>query len=278
VGNYTITYNTGTLTVTKATLTVTANNKIMGYSQAVPALTYTLSGFANGENTSVVSGAPNLSTTASSSSLVGTYPITPAQGTLSAANYTFTMQNGTMTVISTIKVAATDATASEIGPDSGTYRFTRLGGDVSTALTVNYTISGATDTTDYQHLTGSVIIPLNATFADMTLTPALNANPGVGSKTVILTLGASGNNSYAVDTLNYNATVTIIDAYGDTDGDGLADAMEAAFGCNPLTVNTDWKLDSDNDGLPDTYEIMVGLSKTTAEAAPVLPAYSPCPL
>jgi len=45
-------------------------------------------------------GSPALSTTANPNSLVGNYPITITQGTLSSANYTFTFTNGTLTVTS----------------------------------------------------------------------------------------------------------------------------------------------------------------------------------
>src|SRR4030095_152852 len=41
-------------------------------------------------------GTPALSTT--TTNVVGTYPITAAQGTLSAANYSFTFVNGVLTV------------------------------------------------------------------------------------------------------------------------------------------------------------------------------------
>src|SRR5262249_27509786 len=51
-----------TLTVNKATLTVTPDAKSKTYGSANPALTYTLSGFVNGETSGVVSGSASLST------------------------------------------------------------------------------------------------------------------------------------------------------------------------------------------------------------------------
>lgn len=96
--NYNFTFVDGTLTVNKAVLTVTADNKSRGYGSANPTLTATLSGFVNGENSSVVSGAPSLSTTATLNSPANTYPITVTQGTLTATNYDFTFVNGTLTV------------------------------------------------------------------------------------------------------------------------------------------------------------------------------------
>jgi uncharacterized protein YegJ (DUF2314 family) len=98
--NYSVTYSNGTLTVNKAVLTVTSGNAIsaVGLSNltfAPPAIT----GFVNNDPATVVNGVASQSTTAKTSSLAGTYPITPAAGTLSAANYTFSFVNGTLTVM-----------------------------------------------------------------------------------------------------------------------------------------------------------------------------------
>lgn len=88
----------GTLHVAPAQLQVTAVNLFMGHSDPVPTLAYKISGFVNGDSASVVTGSPDLSTTATSSSPVGNYPITVAQGTLSAANYAFALTGATLVV------------------------------------------------------------------------------------------------------------------------------------------------------------------------------------
>jgi len=88
-----------TLQVNPTTLTVTANNvsKIVG--AANPTLTASFSGFMNGDTTAALKGSPAFSTTATTSSPVGTYPIQAAVGTLNAADYTFTFVNGTLSVL-----------------------------------------------------------------------------------------------------------------------------------------------------------------------------------
>ncbi|MBL8206889.1 MAG: Ig-like domain repeat protein, partial [Blastocatellia bacterium] len=96
--NYAINYVSGTLTIGKATLTVSAENKTKTYGAANPELTATITGFANNETASVVSGAAALTTTATTSSAAGNYPITATVGSLSATNYEFTLVNGTLTV------------------------------------------------------------------------------------------------------------------------------------------------------------------------------------
>ncbi|HLJ26239.1 MAG TPA: glycosyl hydrolase family 28 protein [Candidatus Angelobacter sp.] len=84
--------------VTPALLTITADNKTMVFGSPVPALTFTPTGFVNGDTAAVLSGSPQLSTPATSNSPVGVYPITVAGGTLTAANYTFALVNGTLTI------------------------------------------------------------------------------------------------------------------------------------------------------------------------------------
>lgn len=85
-------------TVAKAALTVTADNKQRAYGVANPALTYTITGFVNNENAAVLTGTPALSTTAGLNSAVGAYPITVAVNTLTAANYSFTLADGVLTI------------------------------------------------------------------------------------------------------------------------------------------------------------------------------------
>jgi hypothetical protein len=88
--------------VSKAPLTVTANNVTKQFGAVVPQpLTATITGFVNGQtlSTSGVTGSAACSTTATASSPSGSYPITCTQGTLSASNYNFTTFNpGTLAV------------------------------------------------------------------------------------------------------------------------------------------------------------------------------------
>jgi hypothetical protein len=96
--DYTISYQAGTLTVDPALLTVAAADASRGFGEANPSFTYTLSGFELGDTTSVVTGTPALTTTATTASHPGTYAITPSLGTLSARNYVFAFTPGTLTV------------------------------------------------------------------------------------------------------------------------------------------------------------------------------------
>ena len=66
---------------------------------SVPTHTDTLTGFFNGQSTAIVSGAPVLSTTATSASAPWDYPITLSVATLSAQNYSFTPVAGMLTAL-----------------------------------------------------------------------------------------------------------------------------------------------------------------------------------
>ena len=108
--NYAITFVNGTLTVTKAVLTITADNKSRIYNSANPPLTFTPSGFVNGDAAATAfTGAPALTTTALTNSNVGMYPITATIGTLSSTNYSFVFVAGALTVNQAPATTVTDS-------------------------------------------------------------------------------------------------------------------------------------------------------------------------
>jgi len=102
--------------VLPAVIKVTALSQTITYGQPIPALTYSLSGYVNGDATvmpPVVSGVPALSTTANSNSGAGQYPITVSTGTLAATNYSFLYVNNTLTINTAgSSTAAANATTS----------------------------------------------------------------------------------------------------------------------------------------------------------------------
>jgi hypothetical protein len=96
----------GTIEVGKNTaqLTLTTQNATMSYGQPIPTLTYTLTGFKGSDTQALdCTGAPTITTIATSSSPPGTYKITGDAGTLvcSSANYTYTitvLNSGVLTI------------------------------------------------------------------------------------------------------------------------------------------------------------------------------------
>jgi hypothetical protein len=94
--NYAIGYAAGTLAITPATLTITADDQTMAEGGPLPLLTVHYSGFVNGENAAYLAQQPTVSTTATPISGPGTYPIT-VNGA-SDPDYSFRYVSGTLTV------------------------------------------------------------------------------------------------------------------------------------------------------------------------------------
>jgi len=140
--NYTAAFVQLTLQVNPAVLTVTANNVSKAIGAVNPTLTASFSGFVNGDNSAVVSGSPALSTTATASSMAGTYPITVSAGTLSAANYTFAFVNGTLSVLAPPTPLIT--TSSAFTKTSGGYQATVKISNTGTATAAKVILTSAT--------------------------------------------------------------------------------------------------------------------------------------
>jgi hypothetical protein len=100
LGNYTISYHDGTLTLTPRRLTATASSTSRQYSDPNPAFTASYAGFVAPDGPSLVTGTPNLTTTATAATGLGTYAITwgTSPGVTAGPNYTITTVNGTLTV------------------------------------------------------------------------------------------------------------------------------------------------------------------------------------
>ncbi len=94
--NYSVSTNTGVLTVTPAVLFGQANTTSRLYGQTNPVFTVSYSGFVNGDNASLVSGPLSWSCPAQTNSPVGIYPIS-ASGQ-SAPNYSIQYLPGNLTV------------------------------------------------------------------------------------------------------------------------------------------------------------------------------------
>uniref|UniRef100_A6VSI9 Filamentous haemagglutinin family outer membrane protein n=1 Tax=Marinomonas sp. (strain MWYL1) TaxID=400668 RepID=A6VSI9_MARMS len=109
-GNYAITYDKGTLTVSKAALTVTANDASKTYDGLAytggNGVTYT--GLVNGETNAILGGSLAYGGTSQGATNAGSYDIT-ASG-LTSDNYAITYDKGALTVNkAALTVAANDA-------------------------------------------------------------------------------------------------------------------------------------------------------------------------
>jgi hypothetical protein len=111
------------------------------------------------------------------------------------------------TLTQTVTISASDPSAAENGPDSGTFTITRSG-STAASLSVQYSVGGtATSGSDYSLLPGVVTIPAGQASATVVLVPIDDAMTEA-SETVVVTL--SPDPAYTLGT-SKTATVTIAD-------------------------------------------------------------------
>ncbi|MBL7877520.1 MAG: T9SS type B sorting domain-containing protein [Cyclobacteriaceae bacterium] len=181
--NYIIAPVAGTLTITKATVTATAENKTRIYNTANPTFTITYTGFVNGDNALVFDTPPVATSTATTGSSVGVYPITVAGGLDN--NYAFTYVNGTLTITKATPtvtwsnpasitygtpLSATQLNASASVAGTFTYNMpvgTILNVSANHVLSVNFSPS---DAINYNAVNGTTVV-LEVTKAALTATP-----------------------------------------------------------------------------------------------------------
>lgn len=138
-GDYAFSFTAGTLEVTPAALTVVPSSPSMQYGDAAPAITPLYVGLVSGDTALAVTVAPTCTTTATSTSPVGSYPSSCTGGT--APNYTITHQPGSLTV-SLRGLLITPANATKTYGDTLAFdgsEFTAAGlvnGDLVTSLTL----------------------------------------------------------------------------------------------------------------------------------------------
>ncbi|MBX2966255.1 MAG: gliding motility-associated C-terminal domain-containing protein [Cyclobacteriaceae bacterium] len=201
--NYDFVYTSGTLTINKATITATAANANREYQTANPVFIITYTGFANGEDFTVLNSLPVGSTTATLSSSVGTYPITVSGG--NDDNYTFSYVSGTLTITKATPtvtwntpvsiVYGTPLSATQLNATAstaGTFTYTPAAGTVLSAganqvLSVNFT---PTDAINYNTVNGTTVV-LEVTKATLTAT-ANNQSRAYGAANPPFTISYTG--------------------------------------------------------------------------------------
>ena len=169
--NYTISYAAGTLTVTPADLTITADDQTKLYGAALPTLTVSYSGFVAGDTAANLSTPPTLTTTATASSHVGGYAITV--GGAVDTDYTISYFDGTLNVTpAALLITANNQTKVYGGPlPTLTASYTGfVNGDTSASLTTPPTLT--TTATPSSHVAESpyAITATGAVDSDYTIT------------------------------------------------------------------------------------------------------------
>jgi hypothetical protein len=236
-----------TFTIAQASLTIAADNKVQSLGAPLPTLTCTSTGFVNGDS---LTTQPTLSTSATTGSAVGTYPITISGGTASP-NYKVTLVNGTLTV-------AADATVVSVSDAGGTYNGLAFAATATVASangTAGSSLEGVSPTLLYYvgsdtSGTGSASAPVNAgtytvvasfagsadyapaqsqpvTFTITTVTPTVSVSDAGGTyngSSFAATATVAGVNGISGSSLEGVSPTLLYYVGGDTSGTGSASA------------------------------------------------------
>jgi len=303
--NYNISYVNGTLTITTAPLTITANNQSRFYGAANPPLTANYSGFVNGDGQASLTTQPTVSTLATSSSPAGPYQITACCA--ADPNYSISYVNGTLTVLalstnavlSTISLSPAATLTSVTGPGYNNYTASVANAVSSIAVVPTSQNSYATITVNGTAVkSGSASGSIPLAVGPNTLTTIVTAQDGVTTKTYIITVtrapssnallsgikltpastltntGTVGNTTtYTTSVNNAVASVTVtattIDPTATIKVNGVAVSPGTASGNVALAVgaNTITTVVTAQDGVTTkTYLIIVTRAKSTNAA------------
>ncbi|PZP84768.1 MAG: hypothetical protein DI582_07880, partial [Azospirillum brasilense] len=256
--NYDFAYASGTLTITKAALTITVDDVSRTYGAANPIFTYSYSGLKNGEDGSVLDNAPSASTTANALSNVGTYTITGSAGL--DDNYAITVVNGTLTVTpATVTVTADDKTRTygAANPALSLHYAGFMNGEDSTVLSTLpglSTLATLASNAGTYSITASGAAASNYIFAyvdgTLTITKAtLTATAGNGTRTygaanpafgVTYTGFVNGEDSSVIDTLATASTTATalsnVGTYAVTASGGVDNNYDFTYSPGTLTI------------------------------------------
>jgi len=185
--NYSISYASGSLNVTAATLNITANNDVKTYGQTktygAGSTAFSSTGLLNGETI----GSVTLTATGGSAGNagVGTYTLTPSAatgGTFTSNNYAITYTNGALIVNKAVLTVATANAIRQAGTPNPTF-----------ATTITGFVNGETASV----VTGSVAVRTSATDSS-----------SAGTYDIVPSLGTLAAANYAFAFINGTLTVT----------------------------------------------------------------------
>ncbi|MCH7411831.1 hypothetical protein MM239_20795, partial [Belliella sp. DSM 111904] len=165
--NYEVDLKNGQLEVTKALVTITAEDKTKVYGTINPTLTISYDGLVNGDNK--VATEPSISTTALVSSGVGTYPITLTGG--EDANYEVDLKDGQLEVTKAlVTITAEDQT--------------KVYGTANPSLTISYDglVNGDTKVATEPSISTTALVSSGVGTYPITLTGGEDANYEVDLK------------------------------------------------------------------------------------------------
>ena len=171
------------MTINKASLNATVDNLTKIQGNPNPTLTLTYTGFVNGETTAVLTRQAVLTTTATTGSAAGSYPITFSTNP-TATNYTITTVNGTLTVL------------------SATYDWTGVN-SINWSTPQNWSIGGVQQTVNYPGTGNADVVHIGVAASAIVNQPTLAATTAKTIATLVF------GNAQGATTLTVNTGVTL---------------------------------------------------------------------
>ena len=223
------------LTVNKAVLTVTANNQSMSYGAAVPTLTGTLNGLVAGDGITA-----SYSTTGTSTSVPGSYPITATLNDPNSklSNYTVTNTAGSLTI--------GNATATvTLGSLSKTYTGSPLAPTATTIpanllVTLAYTQNGQAVVSPTKAGSYGVVATINDVDYSGTATGTLTINQATPTITWATPAAITYGTALSAAQLDASSTVAGTFAYTPTSGTVLGAGSQTLSVTFTPTDTTDY--------------------------------------
>lgn len=234
---YQITFVSGTLSITRAPLTITAISTSRAFGQQNPLLTASFSAFANGDNLASLSGTLACSTSATSASSVTGSPYPINCSAVSSPNYAITFIPGSLAITRAtptitwsnpldlglglpLGAAQLNASANASGafvytPPAGTFL------PAGNAQTLSATFT-PTDTADYNSANASVLINVKAVPGD------LNGDGVVNCADLAIIKASFGKKTGQAG----------FDLRADINGDGIVNVIDLAFVSRKLPAGT----------------------------------------
>lgn len=266
-GNYSLTsVNTTIANITKATLTITANDKEKVYGEANPELTVSYVGFVSGEDESVLDTPVALDTLANETSPVGPYVIT-ASGAADA-NYDISFVPGTLTVTPALLTVTADTQNKTYGEDDPAFTYIASGfknGENKSIFTgVLERVNTSKNVGVYAITQGSLSATDNYTIN------FVGANLTIGKKPITVT-AVTDTKTYNGDVVS-DATPTVTEALAFSDTPSFTQSFDTPDVSSHKTLTPSGIVNDDNGGNNYSYTFVNDL---TGEITPLAITITP---
>ena len=250
------------ITITGATLLVTADNQTMPYGGPIPTLTYQITGFVAGDVPNQVTGSALCQTSASLITPVSgsPYTITCSLGSLVEPNYTFTFAPGTLTETTATPALSLICPSVTYDGNPHSCEGSAIGVDLSSQVTGVWTITPGSETAPGNY-------PESATFASGDTN---YSNGGTVTGTLIISVATSSVSLICPSSVPYNGaaqtpcTATVTGAGGVTGSPTLAYSNNTNAGTASVTAT--YAGDANHTGSSNTVTFAISPAAVTAVA------------